>query len=64
MTCSMKNEDEVLNGEDEGVNGERISLRSKSMEVWQSMVNAENSKGLSVTEELITLSVMDMFLCL
>ena len=38
--------------------------RSKSMEVWQSMVNAGNSKGLSVTEELITLSVIDMFLCL
>lgn len=29
MTCSMKDEDEVRNGEDEAVNGETISLQKQ-----------------------------------
>lgn len=38
--------------------------RSKGMEVWKSTVNAGNSKELSVAEELVALSVIDIFLCL
>jgi len=60
----MGDEEEFLKrAEDGGGSGESPG-RKQGMEAWKSMVSAGNSKQLCVAEEFVTLSVMDMFLCL